>query len=205
MNAYYVQALRSQQLEAELGRLKAQVNQHFLFNTLNNLYGLSLSAPAQIPEALLQLAGLMRYQLDSSRQPLVTVGAEAEYLADYVGLEKLRLHPTAQFSFTADVPWPDQPLASLLLLPLVENCFKHAVGPGGRATIHIQLLQTERCLSLSTTNALPAPADGQVVASGLGLPNLRARLAQLYPGVRHSLHLEATATQYTAVLTLFTR
>ena len=125
-----VQQLRALQLETELSLLKAQVNQHFLFNTLNNLYGLSLAAPDQMPEALLQLAGLMRYQLDSSRQATVTVGTEAEYLANYIGLEKLRLRQNTQVEFTADLPHPEQPLAPLLLLPLVENCFKHAIGPG---------------------------------------------------------------------------
>ncbi|WBA41708.1 sensor histidine kinase [Hymenobacter canadensis] len=200
LSHYRMQELHARQLETELSLLKAQVNQHFLFNTLNNLYGLSLAAPDQMPEALLQLAGLMRYQLDSSRQHLVTVGTEAEYLANYIGLEKLRLRANSHVEFTVDLPHPDQPLAPLLLLPLVENCFKHAIGPSGDNTIRITLSQTPTGLTLRTENSIPP--HFKPTPSGLGLPNLRARLAQFYPGPRHQLTLNATATHYTAELRL---
>lgn len=197
---FQMQQLRALQLETELSLLKAQVNQHFLFNTLNNLYGLSLAAPDQMPEALLQLAGLMRYQLDSSRQNTVTVGTEAEYLANYIGLEKLRLRSNTQVEFTADLPHPDRPLAPLLLLPLVENCFKHAIGPSGENTIRIHLTQTDAGLTLRTDNSIPP--HFRPAPSGLGLPTLRARLAQFYPGALHRLAVEATDTHYTATLML---
>ncbi|SFQ79662.1 sensor histidine kinase [Hymenobacter arizonensis] len=195
-----MQQLRAQQLETELNLLKAQVNQHFLFNTLNNLYGLSLVAPDHIPEALLQLAGLMRYQLDSTRQNQVTVGTEAEYLANYVGLEKLRLRANTCVEFTVDLPHPERPLVPLLLLPLVENCFKHALGPGGQNSIRICLTQTEAGLTLRTDNSIPV--HFRPVPSGMGLPTLRARLAQYYPGSRHHLALEARHNHYSATLTL---
>ncbi|GAA4032767.1 hypothetical protein GCM10022409_16300 [Hymenobacter glaciei] len=195
-----MQQLRALQLETELSLLKAQVNQHFLFNTLNNLYGLSLAAPDQMPEALLQLAGLMRYQLDSSRQSTVTVGTEAEYLANYIGLEKLRLRENTKVEFLTDLPHPDRPLAPLLLLPLVENCFKHAIDPSGKNTIRIQLTQTDTGLTLRTGNSIPA--QFRPAPSGLGLPTLRARLAQFYPGNRHRLAVEATDTFYAANLQL---
>ena len=197
---FQMQQLRAQKLETELSLLKAQVNQHFLFNTLNNLYGLSLAAPDKIPEALLQLAGLMRYQLDSDRQNQVTVGTEAEYLANYVGLEKLRLRANTRVEFRTHLLYPERPLAPLLLLPLVENCFKHAVGPGGPNIIRIYLTQTETDLILRTDNSIPQyfrPAP-----SGLGLPNLRTRLAQYYPSPRHCLVFEAGADHYTATLKL---
>jgi sensor histidine kinase YesM len=197
---FQMQKLHALQLETELSLLKAQVNQHFLFNTLNNLYGLSLTAPEQMPEALLQLAGLMRYQLDSSRQSTVTVGTEAEYLANYIGLEKLRLRSNTRVEFTTDLPYPDRPLAPLLLLPLVENCFKHAIGPSGENTIHIQLTQSDVGLTLRTDNSVPP--HFRPAPSGLGLPNLRARLAQFYPGLRHQFTVEATHNHYAATLNL---
>jgi len=197
---FQMQQLRALQLETELSLLKAQVNQHFLFNTLNNLYGLSLAAPDQMPEALLQLAGLMRYQLDSSRQQNVTVGTEAEYLANYIGLEKLRLRDNTQVEFIVDLPRPEQPLAPLLLLPLVENCFKHAIGPSGQNTIRIELRQTDVGLTLRTGNSIPP--HFRPAPSGLGLPTLRARLNQFYPGARHRLAVEATDSFYSANLQL---
>ena len=197
---FQLQLLRALQLETELSLLKAQVNQHFLFNTLNNLYGLSLATPDQVPEALLQLAGLMRYQLDSGRQHHVTVGTEAEYLANYVGLEKLRLRANTRVEFRADLLHPERPLAPLLLLPLVENCFKHAVGPGSSNTIRICLTQTDAGLTLRTDNSVPP--HFRPLPSGLGLPTLRTRLTQYYPSPRHTLTLEATPDHYTATLTL---
>ena len=200
VSRFQMQQLRALQLETELRLLKAQVNQHFLFNTLNNLYGLSLAAPDQMPEALLQLAGLMRYQLDSSRQRTVTVGTEAEYLTNYIGLEKLRLRHNTTVEFITHLPHPDQPLAPLLLLPLVENCFKHAIGPSSANTIRIELTQTDVGLSLRTGNSIPP--DYRPAPSGLGLPTLRARLAQYYPGPRHRLAVEATDTFYAANLQL---
>ncbi|NML63759.1 histidine kinase [Hymenobacter sp. RP-2-7] len=197
---YQVQQLHARQLETELSLLKAQVNQHFLFNTLNNLYGLSLAAPDQIPEALLQLADLLRYQLDSSRQARSTVGSEADYLRNYIGLEKLRLRAGTEVEFQAELPHPDHPLAPLLLLPLVENCFKHAVGPEGAGFIRIGLVQTATSLTLRTENSVPA--HFRPAPSGVGLPTLRARLAQFYPGARHQLRVEATPGYYAATLQL---
>jgi hypothetical protein len=197
---YQMQQLRAQQLETELSLLKAQVNQHFLFNTLNNLYGLSLAAPDQMPEALLQLADLLRYQLDSSRQASSTVGSEADYLRNYIGLEKLRLRASMAVDFRAELPHPDHPLAPLLLLPLIENCFKHAVGPAGEGFIRIELVQTATSLTLRTENSVPA--HFRPVPSGVGLPTLRARLAQFYPGARHQLSVESTPGYYAATLRL---
>ena len=197
---FQVQELRTLQVQTELNLLKAQVNQHFLFNTLNNLYGLSLTAPDRIPEALLQLAELMRYQLDTSRQKAVTVGTEAEYLASYIGLEKLRLRANTQVEFSTDLPHPDRPMAPLLLLPLVENCFKHAIAPNGDNHIRIHLTQTATALTLRTDNSIPA--HFRPTPSGLGLPTLRQRLDRFYPGPRHSLDVQEAAGRYQAVLRL---
>jgi hypothetical protein len=197
---FQVQRLRTLQLETELNLLKAQVNQHFLFNTLNNLYGLSIGAPEQMPEAVLQLAGLMRYQLDSSRLATVTVGTEAEYLANYVGLEKLRLRANTQVEFVVDLPQPQQRIVPLLLLPLLENCFKHAIGPAEANDIRISLTQQDGVLTLRTDNSIPV--EFRPAASGLGLPALRTRLAQFYPGPRHHLTLVATPSRYIATLRL---
>ena len=197
---WQMQLLRAQQLETELKLLKSQVNQHFLFNTLNNLYGLSLAQPAQIPQALLQLAGLMRYQLDSGLEQPITVGSEADYLANYVGLEKLRLRDGSLVEWTPQLLDPTRPLAPLLLLPLVENCFKHAVGPGSLPMIRVWLTQTSTTLTLRTENSIPP--QFRPAPSGLGLPTLRARLAQYYPGTRHELNLTAEPGYYRAQLTL---
>ena len=127
------------------------------------------------------------------------MGTEAEYLANYVGLEKLRLRANTRVEFRAALLHPERPLAPLLL-PLVENCFKHAVGPGGSNTIRICLTQTDAGLTLRTDNSVPR--HFRPLPSGLGLPTLRTRLAQYYPGPRHSLTLEATPDHYTATLTL---
>jgi sensor histidine kinase YesM len=195
-----MQRLRAQQVETELKQLKSQVNQHFLFNTFTNLYGLSLAQPSQIPQALLQLADLMCYQLDSGQAQPITVGSEADYLTNYVGLEKLRLWDGSLVEWTPQLLDPMRPLAPLLLLPLVENCFKHAVGPGSLPVIRVWLTQTPTTLTLRTENSVPP--QFRPAPSGLGLPTLRVRLARYYPGARHELVLTAEPGYYRAHLTL---
>jgi two-component system LytT family response regulator len=130
---------------------------------------LSINAPEQMPEVVLQLAGLMRYQLDNSRLATVTVGTESEYLVNYVGLEKLRLRANTQVEFVADLPQPQQRIVPQPLLPLLENYFKHAIGPAGANDIRISLTQQEGVLTLRTDNSIPV--EFRPAASGL--PALR--------------------------------
>jgi hypothetical protein len=178
--------------EAELSFLKSQLNPHFLFNTLNNLYGLALLKHEQTPEVLLKLSSVLRYLLYESNAPLVSIETEKEILFSYIDLELLRLnlkeHP--QFAVSTD---KDYQVPPLIWLPILENVFKH--------TRNIQEPQIEFSFSIHH-NQLAIVSKNRVdpnthsnkpkEASGIGMQNLQKRLALLYP---HHHRIEVQQTQ----------
>lgn len=195
--------LERQHLRTELSLLKTQLQPHFLFNTLNNIYSLTLQASPQAPEAVMRLAELMRYQLYDSTDDLVPLAREIRHIQDFLALQLLRLPPDE-----ADEALPFAVLLSpgaeyarrlppMLLLPLVENAFKHgdlAARPLV-ARLHLQLEPDGRLLFSVLNYCSPPTAPEPATPGGVGLTNLRRRLELLYPG-RHSLSVATTATEY---------
>ncbi len=174
---------KQEKLEAEYRLLHSQVQPHFLFNTLNNLVSVSLHQAERMPDLLHRLAGLLSYQLHESNQKTVPISKEIEYLKDYIALEKIRYGERldVQTNFNE---WKDQSdvrIPPMLLLPFVENAFKHGASRSeDHSWIQIRLqLQNDR-LSFTVENSVPE--EGEPVAStGLGLSNLRKRLDILFP------------------------
>jgi sensor histidine kinase YesM len=199
------EALEKQHLAAELSLLKAQLNPHFLFNTLNNIYSLTSEASPDAPAAVavLQLAELMRYQLYESAAATVPLAQEVAHLHSFLNLQRLRL-PTAdalQFCVPAELP-AHYVLAPMLLLPLVENACKHGDLAQRPHAVELTLRLHEQCLTFTVRNGIrravqPTPAG----PGGVGLTNLRRRLLLLYPQ-RHELRVDASATHYQVTLTL---
>lgn len=171
------------QQDEQIRFLHAQLNPHFFFNTLNNLYGISLHEPARMPELLMQLSKLMRYQVESSRRAWVTLQQEIEFITSYITLEQERLGKRCRISYQ---PPADEPalqsyqLAPLLLMPLVENAFKHGTGDLKGCFVDITIHLKRNRLDLTINNSLPVhkPAEG---STGVGLENTRKRLDMLYP------------------------
>ena len=194
--------LHSDQQAAELAFLTAQVNPHFLFNTLNNVYSLAELKSDDAPAAILRLSHLMRYMLYEAAAPQVPLVRELEHLRTYVDLERLRLDPDqvpVEFVVAGD---PQGLLIEpMLLIPFVENAFKHGVGAPGPAPISLRLQVNERGLTFTVRNRAVAPAPAPDRARGVGLANVRQRLALLYPG-RHTLTLARPAADFVATLTL---
>ena len=194
--------LHSDQLAAELAFLKAQVNPHFLFNTLNNVYSLAELKSDDAPVAILQLAHLMRYLLYEAAAPQVPLARELEHLRTYVDLERLRLDPDQvpiDFAVTGD---PQGLLIEpMLLVPFVENAFKHGVGAPGRSPICLRLQVDEQGLTFTVRNRVAAAGPAPAGPGGVGLANVRQRLALLYPG-RHTLALDRPGADFLATLTL---
>ena len=194
--------------EAELARFKAQMQPHFLFNTLNNLYGLALEGAPQTPAVVLRLADLLDYVLYRCDGPLVPLRGEVEHIQTYLDLEGLRYDPD-RVAVTFDVPesLPEVCVAPLLLVPLVENAFKHGVHGGGQAWVRLTLALDGDALQFTVENSVPAgPASrgeeaSPSAGSGIGLANVRRRLALLYPD-RHALLLEPGPDRFRAVLTV---
>ena len=190
--------------EQQLRLLEAQVNPHFLFNTLNSLYALSLAQSPRTPDLLLALAGLMRYQLESTRRAQVPLAEELDYLRSYAQLQEMRLGPRCpvRVELPTEAEAAGRSIAPLLLLALVENAFTHGTRRASGSFVHLRLALAGPRLTLCLRNALPPPAPAPAVGgTGTGLPNTRQRLALLYPG-RHALHAAPAATEFQTDLTL---
>lgn len=180
------QLLEQQRLETELSLLKAQINPHFFFNTLNNIYALTLIDGDEARAALHRLSRMMRYVLYETAAGTTHLSHEISFLRDYVGLMHLRL--TTSVHVVLDVPeppQPDVPIAPMLLLPLAENAFKHGVSATAPSVITLRLSQPApdvvefvvRNTRFAERERAPATEPG-----GIGLTNTRRRLELLYPG-----------------------
>jgi sensor histidine kinase YesM len=187
-NEYRNTVLQREKLEAELQSLKAQLHPHFLFNTLNNIYSITENISLLASDMILRLSGLLRYMLYECNHPFVTLSQECKMIEDYITLEKMRYR---QLDCSVQLPAAtDQALiAPLLLLPLVENCFKHGTSQVLRQPwIKIQAELKANTLVVKLINGKPASKTPAGPTDGIGLTNLKKRLELLYPG-KHELSI----------------
>ena len=189
---YRLQEVEFKQLQTELALLRSQVNPHFFFNTLNNLYSLSLDKSERVPEVILKISDLMRYVLDSSKQKTVPLSDEVRFLESYVALEKLRLSGNTDVRMTVDGNLNGKHIAPMLLAPFIENSFKHGINQSARGGyIHIDLRMNENDFSFIIENSKPLSADpDQNGSPKLGLKNVKIRLELLYPDTHELLSRE---------------
>lgn len=173
------EALLHEKNAMELAYLRAQLNPHFLFNSLNNLYGLALSEPERTPDAILKLAELMRYVLYESNAERVSLAQEVNYLHSYIALEKLRHEGGVYIDFTVEGDAEGVQIAPLLLICFVENAFKHGTVSNPAQPVQLHLAIRNRHVSFHTRNQIVA--KNKDLTSGVGLPTVRRRLALLYP------------------------
>jgi len=196
---FFLQEAKSQLLEHELNALKSQLNPHFLFNTLNNIYGTNLKDVEKGSEMLLSLSELFRYQLESQKKDVVKLEDEVMFLHDYIELERLRLTEQNEIEFDVSLENETVRVAPLLFLPFVENAIKYGSFPSKKALILISLNQTGNILTLSVQN--PIFPNKQVVSTQTGLKNVKRRLEILYPG-KHELKIQESSTEYQITLKL---
>jgi two-component system, LytTR family, sensor kinase len=173
--------MENQKLGAELSLLKSQINPHFFFNTLNSIYSLAIIKSDRTPEAVLKLSELMRYIIYDTERKVVPLLKEVEYIANYIELQRLRLPEEVKVKLKTDLGKGEAVIEPLLLLPFVENAFKHGVDveKGGRITIEIKL--TGNDLKLHVEN--PLVDDGGSIKDkhrGIGVNNTLKRLELLY-------------------------
>jgi hypothetical protein len=186
--------LEKERLASELAFLKTQINPHFLFNTLNSLYALSIKGSPDTPDGILKLSQLMRYLLYESGRGRVYLVKELEAIGYYIHLQHLRMPAHLPIAYEVRGEVGDKLIEPMLLLPMVENVFKH-----GFSNIAIFLEVYEKQLVLRTRNSVrKVPVAG---AGGIGLANLQRRLQLLYPG-KHQLTLEEKEGVFHASLVL---
>ena len=204
---WYQQKNKATQLEiekraAELKYLKAQINPHFLFNTLNNLYGLSLEQSQKVPRLILKLSDFLSYSLYDSTVEKLPLAKELKLISDFIDLEKERYEGRLELDWEMGQQINRELLiAPLLLMPLVENAFKHGVKENIEQTkIIIDLKQVGHELQFKIINTIPTKKTSPTT-NGIGLKNLKRRLDLLYPN-QYQLNIQPTKEKFTALLKL---
>lgn len=193
------QRLRIEKQEAELNYLRSQTNPHFLFNTLNNIYSLSRDKSDLAPESILRLSKILRFMLYETGGAFVSIEQELKIINDYIALEKLRYDESLRINFNHDVENMKQSIPPLLLIPLVENAFKHGVSETrSRPFIDIHLSVNERQLRFVVKNSVEEAQPTKDVKENIGLSNLRRQLELLYSD--HSLTVHYEKNVFTSVL-----
>jgi sensor histidine kinase YesM len=193
------QQLRIEKQEAELNYLKSQTNPHFLFNTLNNIYALSRDKSDLAPESILRLSKILRFMLYETGGDYIAIEQELKIMNDYIALEKLRYDYSLRVNFNYDIEDMKQALPPLLLIPLVENAFKHGVSETrDQPFVDIHVSVRSRLLLLVVKNSADAFPGEQHVKENIGLSNLRRQLELLYKN--YDLSVRHTGSVFTASL-----
>ncbi|MCH5686989.1 histidine kinase [Niabella sp. W65] len=192
-----IQQIKVEKLNAEVDFLRSQVNPHFLFNALNNLYGLTLKQSPDASAAVLKLSGLMEYMLYDSNEQYIPLDKELAYIHNYIELERLRLDGDADIQVKISGATDECLIPPFLILPLLENAVKHGLkGMNGGAFLHLEI-NIDKVLEVKLSNS--KFDNGTDRRGGIGLENLRKRLELLYPG-RHELYTRDDSYQFLAIL-----
>ena len=174
------QLLITEKLETELKYLRNQTNPHFLFNTLNNIYALARKKSNDTPDAIMKLSKLLRFMLYDAARPLIAISEEIKLLEDYIDLEKMRYNNKLTISFLKELDNEQESIAPLLLLPFVENAFKHGAGESRFASfIHIEMKLHGEVLTFIVKNT-KENNDPECKGVNIGLKNVKRQLELLY-------------------------
>ncbi len=196
----YLKDIKSEQLKTEISYLKAQINPHFLFNTLNSIYALSLKKSDNTPKAILKLSNIMRYVVTESEQKKVPLQDEINYINDYIDLQKLRSAKNVIIDFNIKGETNGLNIAPLLLITFVENAFKYGIFQDENSKIAINLLVTNnKTLKFTVNNKKLNGAISKEESTQEGLKNTKKRLDYIYPN-SHKLVIINTNKTYTVHL-----
>lgn len=193
------QQLRIEKQQAELNYLKSQTNPHFLFNTLNNIYSLARDKSDLAPESILRLSQILRFTLYEAGGAYISIEQELKIIGDYLALEQLRYDDSLHMNFNHDIEDMKQAVPPLLLIPLVENAFKHGVSEtSNHPFVDIHLSVHQRQLEFRVENSTEGFSGEDAVKENIGLSNLRRQLELLYTDYNLSVHQGNSA--FTATL-----
>jgi two-component system, LytTR family, sensor kinase len=193
------QKLRIEKQEAELNFLKSQTNPHFLFNTLNNIYTLAMEKSDLAPESIMRLSKILRYMLYETAGESITVEQEIKIISDYIALEQLRYDQTLRLTFNQDIDNMKQTLPPLLMIPLIENAFKHgAAETRTNPSIQISIQLKNKLLHMQVINTTDQATAFVDINERIGLSNLRRQMELLYTD--YSLNLQQQSYRFIATL-----
>ncbi len=201
---HQIELLQKEKTQAELNFLKAQIHPHFLFNTLNNLYALTLNKSDRAPEVVSKLSEMLDYMLYQCKEPRVLLSKEIELLQHYIDLEKLRYGNRLTITFEHELAHKQGQIAPLLLVSLVENAFKHGVSNAmGDAVINISLsMQDDQIhFRIFNTKETLVQKDEMQYKEGIGLKNVSRQLELIYPE-QYTMEVVEEATSYEVTLTI---
>ncbi len=199
-----IEELEKEKIQAELNFLKAQIHPHFLFNTLNNLYALTLDKSDDAPEVVAKLSEMLDYMLYQCREPKVMISKEIDLLQHYIDLEKLRYGDRLELDFAHTIDASQTFIAPLILISIVENAFKHGVSGAMKTSIvQITLQVKEGVLNFKVFNTKNQieQKDEMNYKQGIGVKNIQRQLELIYPN-QYEWKVEETAETYTAALRL---
>jgi len=197
----HLRRVKQEKVSSELAFLKAQINPHFFFNTLNTIYSLSVNRSPNASEAILKLSSMMRYVLRDTEATFVKLDKEIEYIRDYVALQKLRLDDRIKLEFTCEGQFEDRTIAPLILIPYIENAFKFGVSTEEPSTIAIKIQSDDGRITLTVINTKIASSSAELSHTGLGLENAAKRLELLYPGA-YDLRVEDKPGEFCVTLSI---
>lgn len=195
------QQLRFEKLNTELKFLKAQINPHFLFNTLNSIYSLSLTRAATVPDAILKLSGIMRYTVSEADKAYVGLKDEIDYISNYIKLQRLRMTDEMKLSFEVQGEAGNLAIAPFLLIPFVENAFKYGVNAESNSDLKIKLTISNDIILLTVHNRKVFMRADQDKGTGIGIATTKQRLEHIYPD-KYSLKIEDNGEEYNVSLTI---
>jgi LytS/YehU family sensor histidine kinase len=191
--------LKKEAANAELQLLKAQIHPHFLFNTLNNIYAFTLSKSPQAKSIVKKLEDMLHYMIEECEQSFVPVRNELKVLQDYFDLERIRYGNSLEMELQITGDFANTQITPLLMIPFVENSFKHGTSKMLRAPwIKLFIQKDENRLHFTLANSKP-PEESTSARSGIGLHNVKKRLELLYPE-SHLLVIESTTNTFTVNL-----
>lgn len=193
-----LQKVEKDKMKSELSFLKAQINPHFLFNTLNSIYALAIKKDDKTADAVVQLSELMRYIITNANDDVIALDKEINYINNFIQLQKTRLGNTVQVDYSIEGNTYGKCVTPLILISFIENAFKHGVNPNEDSQIAIQITIINDYLTLFVSNN---KVQSKKSDSGIGLQNTIERLSLLYPN-NHVLTIDDNLKKYSVTLTI---
>lgn len=193
--------IEKEKISTELALLKSQVNPHFLFNTLNNIYSMAIAGSPDTAPSVMKLSSIMRYVLDDAKSNFVPVDKELQFLENYISLQRVRLTDKSVINFSCSGPVAGKQIAPLLLIAFVENAFKYGISAHQPSVIDINCNVTGNQFNFTVANQKFKNDNTILSNTGIGLTNARRRLELMYPG-NHSLLTENAVNYFSITLTV---